>query len=75
MPHTVHPSAQYNDEDLKGACSLPRANEHSPAELSRDGRLVLLDRNRDLVRLFFPAILGDSFDALQLERVRIDAFL
>jgi len=51
-----------------------RANEHSPTELRRDGRLVLLDRDRDLVRFFFPAVLGDRFDALELERVRIDAF-
>ena len=54
---------------------LPRANKHSPIELRRNGRLVLLDPNRDLVRLFLPAVLGDGLDALELERIRVDAFL
>ena len=54
---------------------LPRANEHPPIELRRDRRLVLLDATRNLVCLILPAILGDSLDALKLERVHVDPFL
>ncbi len=54
---------------------LPRANEHAAIELRRDRRLVLLDVPRDLVRLLLPALLGDRLDALEFERVRVDAFL
>ena len=53
----------------------PSANEHPPIELRRNRRFVLLDDHRDPVRLFFPAVLGDDLDALELERVRVDSFL
>ena len=79
MPQTVHhptPSAQTsNKTPARGWGSLPRADEHSPIELRRDGRLVLLDADRKLVRLFLPADLADGLDALELERVRVDALL
>lgn len=81
MPQTVHhPPHQHNSlpdrtDRKKNEISLPRANEHSPTELRRDGRLVLLDADRKLVRLFLPADLADGLDALELERVRVDALL
>src|SRR5258708_6107745 len=75
VPHTVPHHKISKSATKKKRNFLPRANENSPVELRRDGRLVFLDRTRDLIRLFFPTVFGDRFDALELERVCIDAFL
>ena len=59
----------------KGRGNAPSSDEHPPAKLLCNRRLVLLNQHRELIRLFVPPLLLRGTHAIEFHRVAFDALL